>query len=144
MCDVHQWAGVADWTYVDLAAGKKRNCAIKIDSKAALDLIEDDAINFFVRLKSFFELNPALLAARLIARNDGFAESVFNALKVDLNLFANLGGGIAAIACEFFQSDTALSLQADINDGDVFFNGNNASLDNGAFKGFTIAIAFVE
>ena len=87
---VHQRADVADRTDVDLAARQEGHGAVEIDGEAALDLIEDDALDLLIGLEGLFELDPALLAARLVARDDGFAERVLDALEIDLDLFADL------------------------------------------------------
>src|SRR6201999_1478076 len=68
LIDVHQRRDVADRTDVDLAARQERDRAVEIDGEATLDLIEDDAGDLLVVLERGFELAPALLAARLVAR----------------------------------------------------------------------------
>ena len=87
---VHQRRDVADRADVDLAARQEGHGAVEIDGEAALDLIEDDAVDLLVVLEGLFELDPALLAARLVARDDGFAERVLDALEIDLDLVADL------------------------------------------------------
>src|SRR5690606_28617009 len=44
---MHQRADIANRTNVDLAAWQEGHGAIKVDRKAALDLVEDDAGNLF-------------------------------------------------------------------------------------------------
>ena len=141
---VHQRANVADRTNIDLRARQEGHGAVEIDSEAALDLIEDDTVDLFIGLERLFELDPALLAARLVARDDGLAERILDALQIDLDLFADLRGGIAAIAGEFLEGDAAFGLQTDVDDGDVLFNRDHAALDDGTFESLVIAIAFVE
>ena len=131
---MHQRRGVADRTDVDLAARQEGHGAVEIDGKAALDLIEDDAFDLLLLLESLFELDPALFAARLVARDDGFAERVFDALQIDFDFFADLRGRVAAEAGEFLEGDAAFGLEADVDDGDIFFDGDDNALDDGTFE----------
>ena len=71
---VHQRTDVADRADVDLAAGQEGHGAVEIDGEAALDPVEDDALDALVSLVFLLEPGPALLAARLLARQHGFAE----------------------------------------------------------------------
>ena len=86
---VHQRRDVAHRADVDLAARQEGDGAVEIDGEAALDLVEDDAFDLLVLLERLFELDPALLAPRLVARDDGFAERVLDALEIDLDLVAD-------------------------------------------------------
>ena len=100
---VHQRRDVAHRANVDLAARQERHGAVEIDGEAALDLVEDDALDLLVLLERLLELDPALLAARLVARNDRFAERVLDALEIDLDFVADLRRGVAAVVGEFLQ-----------------------------------------
>ena len=91
---VHQRRDVADRADVDLAARQERHGAVEIDREAALDLVEDDAFDLLLALERLLELDPALFAARLVARDDGFAERVLDALEIDLDLVADLRCGL--------------------------------------------------
>src|SRR4029077_19472133 len=62
---VHQRGHVADRSDVDLAARQERHGTVEIDGEAALDLIEDDAVDLLVALERFLQAAPAFLAARL-------------------------------------------------------------------------------
>src|SRR5215470_8890572 len=64
---VHQRGHVADRPDVDLAARQERDRAVEVDGEAALDLVEDDALDLLVALERLLQLAPALLAARLVA-----------------------------------------------------------------------------
>ena len=90
---VHQRRHVADRTNVDLRTRQEGHGAVEIDGEAALDLIEDDALHLFVVLEGLFELAPAFLAARLVAREHGFAERIFNPFEIDLDGIADLDLG---------------------------------------------------
>ena len=85
---VHQRPDVAHRADVDLAARQEGDRPVEIDGEAALDLVEDDAFDLLVLLERLFELDPALLAPRLVARDDGFAERVLDPLEIDLDLVA--------------------------------------------------------
>ena len=87
---VHQRRDVADRADVDLRARQERHRAVEIDGEAALDLIEDDALDLLVVVEGLLELAPAFLAPRLVARQHGFAERVLDALQIDLDVVADL------------------------------------------------------
>ena len=87
---VHQRRDVADRPDIDLRARQEGHGAVEIDGEAALDLVEDDALHLFVVLERLFELAPAFLAARLVARQHRFAERILDALEIDLDGVADL------------------------------------------------------
>src|SRR6516165_10862904 len=130
---VHQGRHVADRTYVHLRTRQEGYGAVEVDSEPALDLVEDDAHDLFVVLERLLQLAPALLAPRLVARQHGFAERIFDAVEKHLDLVADFQFAIAAGARKFAQCDAALGLQADVDDSHVLFNCNHLALDNGAF-----------
>ena len=82
---VHQRADVAHRADVDLAARQEGHGAVEVDGEAALDLVEDDARDLLVLLEDLLEPGPALLAARLVARQHRLAERVLDALEIDLD-----------------------------------------------------------
>ena len=137
-------ADVAHRADVDLAARQERHGAVEVDREAALDLVEDDPFDLLVLLEGLFELDPALLAARLVARDDGLAERVLDALEIDLDLVADARRRIAAMIGEFLEGDTALGLQADVDDGHVLFDRDDLALDDRAFEGLVVAVGLVE
>jgi hypothetical protein len=141
---VHQRADVADRTNVDLRARQEGHGAVEVDGEAALNLIEDDALDLLIGLEGLFELDPALFAPRLVARDHGLAQRVLDALEIDLDFLADGGGRIAAVAGEFLEGDAAFGLQTDVDDGDVLLDGDDAPLDDGTFEGLVIAIALFE
>jgi hypothetical protein len=130
---VHQRCHVADRPDVDLRTRQEGNCAVQIDGKAALDLVEDDAVHLLVVVEGLLELAPALLAARLVARQHGFAERILDAIEEHLDLVADLEITFTAGSCELAQRHAAFGLQADVDDGHVLFNCNYLALDDGAF-----------
>ncbi|MHC2612736.1 hypothetical protein ACVMGF_003809 [Bradyrhizobium diazoefficiens] len=130
---VHQRRNVADRTDVDLRARQEGHGTVEVDGEAALDLVEDDAVDLLVVLERLLELAPALFAARLVARQHGFAEGVLDAIEEHFHLVADLDLAVTAGAGKFAQGDAALGLQADVDDGHVLFNCNHLALDDGAF-----------
>src|ERR1700761_1103304 len=121
---VHQRSHVADRADVDLRARQEGHGPVEVDGEAALDLVEDDAVDLFVVLERLLQLAPALLAARLVARQRGFAERILDAVEEHFDLVADLQFAITAGARKFAQRDAALGLQADVDDGHVLFNRN--------------------
>src|SRR5450631_2279072 len=129
---VHQGCDVADRADIDLRARQERHRAVEVDGEAALDLVEDDAVHLFVVVERLFELAPALLAARLVARQHRLAERVLDAVEKHLDHVADLEFAIAAGPGEFAQCHAAFSLQADVDNGHVLLDRNNGALDDGA------------
>ena len=127
-----------------MAARQEGHGAIQIDGVAALDLVEDLAGDFLVGVERHFQLVPALLAARLVARQNGFAKRIFNALQVNLDLVANLQAAILGGRAKFLQRHTAFGLQAHIDDGKVFFDADHGAFDNGSFQKVVAAKALIE
>ena len=93
---VHQRRDVADRADVDLRARQEGHRAVEIDGEAALDLVEDDAVDLLVVVEGLLELAPAFLAARLVARQHGFAERILDAVEEHLDLVADLEVALAA------------------------------------------------
>ena len=141
---LHQRRHVADRADVDLAARQECDGAVEIDGEAALDLVENDAFHLFLFLERPLELAPALLAPRLVARNNRLAERVLDPLKINLDLVADGELAFAPGPLKFLEGNTAFGLQTEIDDGDILFDRNDEPLDDGAFKGLVLAIALVE
>src|SRR3954464_15102407 len=127
---VHQRRNVADRTDVDLRARQEGHGTVEVDGEAALDLVEDDAVDLLVVLEGLLELAPALFAARLVARQHGFAEGVLDPIEEHFHLVADLELAVTAGAGKFAQGNAALRLQADVDDGHVLFDCNNLALDD--------------
>src|SRR6185437_10860236 len=130
---VHQRRDVADRADIDLRARQERHRAVEVDREAALDLVEDDAVDLLVVVEGLLEFAPAFLAARLVARQHGFAERILDTVKEHLDLVADLEIAFAAGPIEFAQRHAAFGLQADVDNGHVLFNRNHLALDDGAF-----------
>src|SRR5882762_4879545 len=141
---VHQRGDVADRADIDLGARQERHGAVEIDGEAALDLVEDDAMHLLIVVEGLLELAPAFFAARLVARQHGFAERILDTVEKHLDLVADLEFAFLAGSCEFTQRHAALGLQADVDDGHVLLNRNNDALDDGAFLQIAAGKALVE
>ncbi|MCY1301490.1 hypothetical protein D9M70_511040 [compost metagenome] len=141
---VHQRGDVADRTDVDLRTRKEGNGAVEIDGEATLDLIEDDAFDAFAGFELHFQAHPAFFAASLLARQNCFAERVFDALNVDFDFVADLERAVLGLRAEFLQSDAAFDLQTDVDNGDVLFDGRNDALGNIAFGEIGLREGFFE
>src|SRR5882757_5746183 len=141
---VHQRRDIADRTDIDLRARQEGYRTVEVDGEAALDLVEDDAVNLLVVVEGLLELAPAFLATRLVARQHGFAERILDAVEKHLDLVANLEVAFTAGTVEFAKRHAALGLQADVDDGHVFFDRNNDALDDGAFLQVAAGKRFVE
>ena len=141
---VHQRRHVADRPDVDLRARQERHRAVEIDGEAALDLIEDDALDLLVVLERLLELAPAFLAARLVAREHRFAERILDALEIDLDVVADLDLGGAAGPGEFAQRHAAFGLEPDVDDREVLLDPDDRALDDGPFLQMAVAERLIE
>ena len=139
-----QRGDVAHRADVDLGARQERHGAVEVDGVAALDLVEDRAVDALVGLEGLLELDPALLAARLVARDDGLAERVLDAVEIDLDLVADGELAFAAGAGEFLEGDAAFRLGADVDDGHVLLDRDDAALDDGAFGDLVLEEGLLE
>src|SRR6195952_2410148 len=141
---VHQRCDVADRSDIDLRTRQGGHRAVEVDGEAALDLVEDDAVNLLVVVEGLLELAPAFLAARLVARQHGFAERILDAVEKHLDLVAYLEFAFLAGSGEFTQRHAAFGLEADVDDGHVLLDRNNDALDDGAFLQIAAGKALVE
>src|SRR5262249_42252390 len=141
---VHQRRHIADRPNVDLRARQEGDRAVEIDGEAALDLIEDDALDLFIVLEGLLELAPAFLAARLVARQHRLAERVFDPFEIDLDGVADLDLSRAARTGEFPQCDAAFGLQPDIDHRDLAFDGNDRAFDDRTFLQMAVTERFID
>ena len=141
---VHQRPDVANRANVDLAARQEGDGAVEVDGEAALDLVEDDPFDLLVLLERLLELDPALLAPRLVARDDRFAERVLDPLEIDFDFVAKAGRRVAPVVGEFLERDAPFGLEADVDDGHVLFDRDDLALDDRAFERFVIAVGLVQ
>src|SRR5262249_4897296 len=105
---IHQRGNVADRPNIDLAARQKRHRAVEIDREAALDLIEDDAAHLLIAVEGLLQLAPALLAARLVAREHRLAKRVLHPLEIDFDGVAYLDLGLPPRSGKFPQRHASL------------------------------------
>src|SRR6185312_14869386 len=108
---VHQRGDVAYRTDIDLRARQERDRAVEIDGEATLDLVEDDPVHLLV-VERLLELAPALLAARLVARQHGLAERIFDTVEKHLDLVTDLDFAFAAVS---FSIATTLPLMTELS-----------------------------
>ncbi|MND87779.1 hypothetical protein D3C80_797870 [compost metagenome] len=130
---MHKRGNVADRTNVDLRTWKERNCAVQIDGETTLDLVEDDAVDALAIGELLLELAPAFFTTCFFARQNSFAECVFDALNVNFNFVARLHRAVFALRAEFLQRYATFDLEASIDDCHVFFDSNDATLYNITF-----------
>ena len=140
----HQRADVADGADIDLAAGQERDGAAEVDGEAALDPAVDRAIDALLRFERLFKIGPRLFAAGLFTRQDDRTILVFVAFDIKLDHVAGLDVRLGAGRAKFLQGNTALGLQADIDDGEFVGQANNPAGDDGAVKASVCAECFVE
>ena len=124
--------------------GKKRDGAVEIDGKPALDPAEDHAGHPLIRLKALFELGPGLLAPRLLARQLGLAVLVLHPLEEDLDGVADMEIGLGAAGGEFLQRHAAFRFEADIDQHGIVLDGDDPAFDDRAFETVDHAQGFVE
>src|SRR5579863_1077282 len=141
---VHERGHVADRPDIDLAARQERHRAVEIDREPALDLVEDDALDLLVALEGLFELAPAFLPARLVAREHRLAERVLDPLQIDLDGIADLELARPARPGKLPQRHPAFGLEADIDDGDILLDADDGPLDDGPFLQIAVTERFVE
>ena len=106
---------------------------VEIDREAALDLVEDHAFNALTSFELGFELDPAFFAASLFARQNSFAERVFDALNVNFDFVADLELAVLGAGAEFLESDATFDLQADVDNRNVLLDGGDDTLGDVAF-----------
>ena len=123
----------------------RKATAPEVDGEAALHAAEDRAHDTFLIGERLLEDGPGFLAARLVAREDGFAVLVLHAVDEDVDdvAFADLGGGRAAIG-ELTERDAAFGLQPDIDHDEIIGDTNDAALDDRAFEARGTAQRFFE
>ena len=141
---VHQRGDVADRTDVDLRTRKEGHGAVQIDGETTLDLVEDDAFDALAGLELGFELDPAFFAASLLARQNSFAEGVFDALDIDFDFVADLQRTVLALDAEFLQRDATFDLKADVDNRHILFDRGDDALGHIAFGQIGLCEGFFE
>ena len=144
LLETHERAGIAHRTDVDLRARQEGHGAAQIDGEAALDATEDGAIDALFAGIGFFETVPGFFATGFLARDDGFATGVFDAIEVNFDLVANGDRGSFTGIREFFQINAAFHLVADVDDGLARLDGDDLALDDRPFLGGVDLEAFLQ
>src|SRR5215469_1938522 len=142
--DIHERRDVADRTDVDLAARQEGDGAVEVDRKAALDLVEDHALDFFVPLERPFQPAPTLLAARLVARQHRLAERVLDPLQIDLDCVPDLEIAVPPGSGKFPERHPPLGLEPDIDDRKVLLDADDGALDHCTFLEVAVIERFLE
>ena len=101
-------------------------------------------VDLLVAVEGLLELAPALLAARLVARENRFAERILDALEINLDLVADLDLAAAAGAGKFADRDATLGLRADVDQRHVLFDTDDLAFDDGAFLQIALAECLIE
>src|SRR5690606_1632827 len=140
----HQRADVADRTDVDLRAGQEGRGAAQVDGEAALDAADDGAVDRLAFGEHGFQTGPGFFAARLVAADDRFTQGVFDALQIDFDVVADPGQDSAVALAELAHGDAAFGLQTDVDDADVFFNADDAAVNDLASAKVAALQLFVE
>ncbi len=140
----HERGDVADRADVDLATGQERHGAVEVDRVAALHLVEDGAVDALAGLEGLLELHPRLFAASLVARDDGFAQRILDALDINLDLIAHVDLAVAVGAGDFLEGDATFGLGADIDDRDVLLDRDHLALHDRAFADLVREEGFFE
>ena len=112
--------------------------------KPPLTWLKMTPLNLLVILERRFQLAPAFLAPRLVAREHRFAERVLDALEIDFDLVADFQIGLTAGGCEFAQGHAAFRLQPDVDDGEVLFDADDGALDDRTFLQVSGPKGFIE
>ena len=85
-------------------------------------------------LKRALEPVPALLAARLVAAEDGLAAAVLEALDIDVDPVADPDLGRLAVGAELLERHPAFGLQPDVDHHLVIVDIDHGTLDDGTFE----------
>ncbi len=132
---VHERTGVSHGTHVDLAARQERHGAAEIDGEAAFDAAEDLALDALLLLGRLLQTVPSLLAAGLLAAQDGFAPRVLDPVEIHFHHVAHVDFGGLAGKREFLDVDPAFHLVADVDDGLSRLDGEDRAFDDATLVG---------
>jgi hypothetical protein len=136
--------GVLDGTQVDERSGQEGADAVHHDGEAALHLAAHDAGDDLAGLERGVELGPRRELLRLLARELGGAEAVFERLDRDRDEIAGLDLDFAAVGLEFFDGNGAFGLQSRVHDDDVLVDRDDFSGDHLADAHFLARKALFE
>ena len=108
--------------------GKKCHRAAQIDRKAAFDAAEDHAGHMRAFVEGFLQDSPAFLALGFFAGQHRFAIAVFHAFEEHFDRIACFQFRRNAAHHEFAQGDAAFGFQADIDQDEIIFDGDDRPL----------------
>ena len=128
---IHQRCNVADRADIHLRARKEGIHAAEVDSETTFDAANNGTVCRLFFFVKFFEAGPGFFAAGFVARENGFAECVFDTLEIDFDDFT--GFRVIFVRTEFAKRDATFGFQADVDDDSVIFDGDNSSRNNTAF-----------
>ena len=110
--------------------------------KPPLTLLKMTPVTFSFFSNMLLEAGPALLAARLVARQHRFTERVLDALQVDLDLSPTLRSAGLPATANSLSAHAAFHLEADVDDGQVLLDADDLALDDAAFEQVLLGKAF--
>ena len=126
----HERADVADRTDVDLAARQEGVDAAEVDGEAAFDAADDRAFDGLFLLGHALEARPGFFTLGLVARQDGVAQGVLDALEIDFDDRADRR--LRFVGGEFAGRNAAFGFQADIDRDEIGADGGDRGGDNAA------------
>ncbi len=112
--------------------------------KPPLTWLKMTPFDLLVLLERLLELDPALLAPRLVARDDRFAERVLDPLEIDFDFVAKPRRRVASMIGEFLERHAPFSLEADVDDGHVLLDRDDLALDDRSFERLVVAVGLVQ
>jgi hypothetical protein len=134
LLQAHERPDVAHRADVDLAARQEGRGAVEVDGEAALDAADDRAFDALVLGVGDLQMVPRLLAPGLVARQHGVAQSVLDALEIDLDLVANLERLVLAGLGEFPERHPPFRLQPDVDDHGVVLDRHHDAVHDLALE----------
>src|SRR5688500_4467735 len=122
-----QLVDVRDATQGDLRAGEERVDTHEVDDDAALDLLDERALDRLIVLVGETDALPHAHEIRLLLREDDRALLVLEVLEQDLHLVADLEIGEVL---ELLERDAALRLEADVEHDEVVADLEDVGFDD--------------
>src|SRR5712664_926383 len=132
---------IADRTEIDLRARQERLDA-DVDGKPALHPADDGALDELVALARSRDLVPDAHLVGLLLGEDHHPGVVLTGLEEHVDLVADLDVGLALDQAELLDGDLALALVADVDDGVVLGDLDDAALDDLVLLQLAFSAAF--
>ena len=118
--------------------------AVGHDGQATLDAAGDDPVDQQAFVEGLLEIVPGGDALGLLARQTGFAETVFQCIDCDVNEVTDADFEFTAIIVELIDGNVALGLQAGVDDNEVLIDAHDFSGDDFTGAHFLQGKAFLE